>query len=111
MAAPTTNFTNVAVASLKTGGGTPITKIVKGTVAIDPASVAANAVADQTFTLTGAVVGDTLILNPPSGINAGLAVLEYYVSAANQITIRFHNTTGSPIDQASGNWTYCLIRS
>jgi len=111
MAAPTTNFTNVAVASLKTGGGTSITKIVKGTVAIDPASIAGYTISDLTFTLTGAVVGDALLLNPPSGINVGLEVLEYYVSAADQITIRFRNATADAIDQASGNWTYCLIRS
>ena len=83
----------------------------KGTVTVDPASVAANSTSSQTFTLTGAVVGDSLAVNPPAaGLTAGLLVMQSFVSAANQITIVFYNTTGAPIDQASADWTYKLSR-
>lgn len=91
------------------GSGTALTKILKGTVTIDPASIGATTVSSQTFTLTGAVVGDSLRLNPPA-LTAGLVVCQYYVSGADQITVVFYNTTGAPIDQASGTWTYALMR-
>lgn len=82
-----------------------------GTVTIDPASIGANTVASQTFTLTGASVGDTLILNPPStGLTAGLLVQQSYVSAANTITVVFQNTTASPINEASASWIYTISR-
>lgn len=85
--------------------------VKRGTVTIDPASVNATTVASQTFTLTGAATGDSLVINPPAaGLTAGLLVLQTFVSAANQITIVFYNTTGSPIDQASASWTYQLSR-
>jgi hypothetical protein len=83
----------------------------RGTVTIDPASVGATTVATQTFTLTGAAVGDTLVLNPPAaGLTAGLLVLQSFVSTANTISIVFYNTTGAPIDEGSASWTYKLSR-
>lgn len=91
--------------------GTVINKILRGSVTINPASVAANTVASQTFTLTGAATGDSLTLNPPAaGLTAGLLVLQSFVSATDTITVVFFNTTGSPIDQASGTWTYQTTR-
>lgn len=93
-------------------GGTTLTKMVKGTVTVNPASVAANSVSTQTFTLTGAMVGDSLQLNPPAaGLTTGLVVLPSWVSAADTVSIVFQNTTASPIDEPSGSWTYTLIRS
>jgi len=92
-------------------GGTAITKVLRGTVAIDPASIATDAVSSQTFTLTGAVVGDSIEVNPPAaGLTAGLVVSHVYVSAADTITIVFHNTTGDAIDEASASWTYLIVR-
>ena len=92
-------------------GGTALTKVLKGTVAIDPASINANTVSEQSFALTGAATGDSLTLNPPAaGLTAGLLVLQAYVSAADTIKITFQNTTGSPIDEAGANWTYKLVR-
>lgn len=111
------NFTtpNIGAAiatSVNIGSGTVITKVVKGTVTVDPASVNADTVSSQTFTLTGAVVGDSLILNPPAaGLTAGMVVGQWFVSDADQITIVFFNQTGAPIDLASADWNYTLIRS
>jgi len=94
------------------GSGTVITKVVKGTVTINPASINATTVSSQTFTLTGAATGDSLMLNPPAaGLTAGLLVSQYFVSAADTITVVFFNTTGAPIDEGSASWGYTLIRS
>lgn len=105
-------FTTAAAStSLTVGGGTAITKILKGSVTIDPASINATTVSSQTFTLTGAATGDSLVLNPSSaGLTAGMLVSQVFVSAANTITVVFYNTTGSPIDLASASWTYSIIR-
>lgn len=99
-------------AQVRIGGGTVLTKMLKGAVTINPASIAAGAVSTQTFTLTGAAAGDALQLNPPTaGLTVGLIVLQSWVSATNQISIVFQNTTGSPVDEPSASWTYTLIRS
>lgn len=82
---------------------------LKGTVTINPASIAATTISTQTFTLTGAVVNDSLVLNPPA-LTTGMLVLQSFVSAANQITITFQNTTGGAIDEASATWVYALSR-
>jgi hypothetical protein len=85
--------------------------MLKGTVAIDPGSIAANSVSSQTFALTGAAGGDSLTLNPPAaGLSAGLLVNQSYVSAANQIPVVFFNATGSAVDAASANWNYIVVR-
>lgn len=81
----------------------------KGTFTVDPASVAANTVSTQTFSLVGAVAGDTLILNPPA-LTAGLAVMQVTASGTDTVSVTFYNSTGSPIDQASGSWNYMLAR-
>jgi hypothetical protein len=100
-----------AATSLAIGGGTVIAKVLKGSVTINPASVAGNTVADQTFTLTGAVVGDVVELNvPTAGITAGLNVIMAWISATDTVKVRFHNTTGGAIDEASATWFYKLTR-
>lgn len=97
---------------MRVGGGTVLTKMLKGAVTVNPASIAAGAVSTQTFTLTGAAPGDALQLNAPTaGLTAGLIVLQSWVSAPNQISIVFQNTTASPVDEPSASWTYTLIRS
>jgi hypothetical protein len=110
--AATFSSTATVATSLAIGSGTAITKILKGTVTVNPASINANTVSSQTFTLTGATSGDSLILNVPAAdLTAGLAMYQSFVSAANTITIVFENTTGAPIDEESASWTYTLIRS
>lgn len=98
--------------TLAIGSGTALTKVLRGSVTIDPASITATTVDTQTFTLTGAVAGDSLILNgPTAGIDAGVLICQAWVSGANAIKITFNNTTGGAIDIASATWFYTLIRS
>lgn len=64
---------------------------------LSPAAVAANTTAEQLFTVTGLVVGQTLVsVNKPTA-QAGLGIVGWRVSAANQIGIVFSNNTGAPI--------------
>lgn len=88
-----------------------ITKVLRGTFTVDPTSINANTVSTQTFTLTGAAVGDNLTINiPAAGLTAGLLVMQATVSATNTVSITFYNTTASPINEASTSWSYLIVR-
>jgi hypothetical protein len=99
--------------SLQAGSsGTPLTLIKKGTVTVDLADLATTAVADNSITVTGAAVGDLVLLQPPAAaLTAGLILAQAWVSATNTVKIRVYNPTGGSINEASGTWVYALIRS
>jgi hypothetical protein len=83
----------------------------KGTVTINPASLAANTMAETSVTITGAAVGDSVVLTPPTaGLTAGLLVGAAYVSATNTVKLPLYNTSGAPIDEPSASWNYTLFR-
>jgi hypothetical protein len=86
-----------------TGGGVDFTKLLTATATLDFASIAAGATAELTITVTGAATGDFVILAAPSGIEAGL-MWTGFVSAADTVKIRLHNTTGGAVDPASASW-------
>ena len=89
-----------------------VTNIFRGTVTIAPSSIAATTMAEQTFTLTGAAVGDSLVLNPPAAtVQAGISVSQCFVSATNTVAIRFYNSTAGPLTIPSAAWTYLIVRS
>jgi hypothetical protein len=73
---------------------------------LNPDEVAANTVADQTFTVEGLTTDDAVVVNPPA-LDSGLTISYARVSADDTLQIRFHNTTGSPVNPASG--TYYII--
>lgn len=79
-------------------------------VSLNPASVAANTTAEQTFTVTGLVVGDQVIVSKPT-LTAGLGIVNARVSAANTLAITFINCTASPIDAAAENYIITWFRS
>jgi hypothetical protein len=87
-------------------GGTGIKKISKGISAVDPGSIAATTRGTATMTITGVAVGDIIILNVPSTLEAGLLYCGCYPSAADTVTLLLYNATGSPIDGASIGWPY-----
>lgn len=83
--------------------------VLKFSQSLDVASVAANTSAEQTFTVTGLVVGDMVFVNKPSA-SAGLGVVNARVSAANTLAITFMNSTGSAIDPAAETYTILAFR-
>lgn len=99
-----------AEGGLQAGSGTLVTNIIKGTATVDPDEIGAGATADVAITATGAVAGDSAIVNPPA-LTAGLLVTNVWVSDANEITARLFNETGSAINQTAGTWSFTLIRS
>lgn len=89
--------TSIKMAS---SGSTAITRMYVIKQTLTPASVAANTTAEQTFTVTGLAVGDSLDINKASH-QTGLSIGNVRVSAANTLAIQYVNTTASPITPTS----------
>jgi hypothetical protein len=75
---------------------TPVSTVFIIRQTLTPASVGANTTAEQTFTVTGLQVGDSLDINKASH-QAGLSIGNVRVSAANTLAIQFVNTTAGAI--------------
>lgn len=85
---------------------------ITGTVTVDLASVTAGAVTEKTLTITGAALGDTVIMTvPAAGLTAGLCVCDARVSATDTVKVRVINGSAGTIDEASGTWGYALFRA
>ena len=86
-------------------------KVLTGTVSVNPANVANAAVTEVTLTISGALVGDVVIMTPPAaGLTAGLVACDARVSAADTVKLRIANLSGGAVDEAAADWGYCLIR-
>lgn len=91
-----TGVLNVAFGA-KIGGGTTLTKVVVYTPTLTPASVdAADGYVEQTFTVTGLAVTDTISVNQPV-MNAPpyCQLIAFRVSAANTLAMTFHSVSGA----------------
>jgi len=92
------------------GTGNTVTAVLTATSTIDFTSLLANTTADSSgITVTGAVVGDVVMVGPPATIASGLVVTGY-VSAADTVKVRVANVTASPIDPASGSFRVTVLK-
>lgn len=78
-------------------------------VALDPVAVAANTIAEQTFTVTGLTTLDHVSINKPS-LTAGIGIVNARVSAADTLAVTFINNTGAPVDPPSETYTIVSTR-
>ena len=76
---------------------------------IDLANIAAASYSTQAFTVSGLNTNDVICVNPPA-LTTGLYLLSYRVSAADTLSLTFHNTTGSDIDEASATFKIVSTR-
>jgi hypothetical protein len=93
--------------------GAGITGIYSSVVSVTPGSVPASASASTTaqITLTGAAIGDSVIVTPTSAWS-GLYFPIYYkaeVTAANTVDIVFSNSSGLAIVPDAMNWRVTAI--
>jgi hypothetical protein len=92
------------------GTGATITSVLTATSTIDFTSISANTTADSSgITVTGAAVGDAVMVGVPATIASGLVVTGY-VSAADTVKVRAANVTASPIDPASGSFRVVVVK-
>lgn len=90
------------------GNGNTITKVLSGSASLDFPSIDAVSQADLTITVTGAAVGDEVILSLPAAPAAGL-VFNAFVSAANTVTVRASNITAAAVDAAAATFGVIVI--
>lgn len=67
---------------------------------LTPTSVSANSTSEQTFTVQGVQVGDSIDINKASH-QTGLGITNVRASAANTLAITYMNNTASPITPTS----------
>lgn len=90
------------------GGVAVVPSVLTGTATLNFGSIAAAAQEELTITVTGAATGDAVALAPPASLESGL-VCTGRVSAADTVTVRATNVTGSPIDPASASWAAAVF--
>lgn len=88
--------------------GNTLSRMFNVSSTLDFGSISAQSSADLTITVTGAQVGDSVVLGLPSSPTAGI-VFNAFVSAADTVTVRAHNYTGSPIDPASASYAVTVL--
>lgn len=108
VAAPTGAIDTLTVATGLVMGAT-LAKILTATASPAIPTLAAGASADVTMTVTGAVVGDVVIVNPQMAMPGGLR-LRAYVSGADTVTISVLNGSTASITGASYSLKAVLLR-
>ena len=100
MATPT--FTNLIPSGGNEGLGLNsvilATKVLNGTAVLDPANLADGIGVNLSITVTGAVVGDFVLVAPGS------------VISANTVEVRLQNETTGAINLASSTWKAKVIQ-
>ena len=89
-------------------GSNTITKVLSGSASLDFGSIGAATQAGLTITVTGAAVGDEVIMALPAAPAAGL-VFNAFVSAANTVTVRASNISGASVDPAAATYGVIVI--
>jgi hypothetical protein len=100
-----------AVSTLTVGGGSTLDLIKAAAASLDFPSVAGQGgTQDLTITLTGASVGDSVIVTETGATMAdsGL-VVRALVTSANTVTVRATNTTALAIDPAATSFTVLVF--
>lgn len=96
-------------ATLKVGAsGSTIKTIKTATASVDFPSISNGATGSATFTVTGAAVGDVVVVNPPA-LTSGLAFAGAAVTGANTVTVYALNGSAAPINEAAATFTYLWV--
>ena len=82
--------------------------LTRALIDITPASVAADSVSEQTFTVDRLSTNETVFVEYTGAQTAGILMISARVSAANTLAITFFNKTAGALTPASGE--YRLIR-
>lgn len=84
--------------------------LTDATAALDFGSTAAQSSTDLTITLTGAAIGDIVLLGAANASVLADSNFSAWVSATNTITVRFNNYSAGALDPASGTFKVTVIK-
>lgn len=103
----------LVVAKFATGGEVQLARqgavtSIEGSAVYDPGNLVDGAGATTTVTVTGAALGDYVLVSFSLDLQGIL--LTGYVSSADTVSVRFQNETGGAIDLASGTIKAKVIR-
>lgn len=104
-------FRDLLLRYITIGGssGSQVKLVKSATATLDFPSTAAQTSQDLTITVTGAAVGDTVMIGVPNGsVNANTSYTGW-VSAADTVTIRHNNYSAAAVDPASGTFRATII--
>ncbi|MDR7534549.1 MAG: hypothetical protein QN162_14605 [Armatimonadota bacterium] len=93
--------------TVKIGNQTGIKGLTVGTVSVDPPNQAAAGFFTVAVTVSGAAVGDVIVMHPPNTLESALRLVGYEITAANTVTIKMEAT--GAVDGAALNWGYVLF--
>jgi Pectate lyase superfamily protein len=91
-------------------GGTVVTHIAVFAVSLTPGSMAADAVTEEEYTVTGITTSDKVFVNNPA-LTQNVGIAGVRVSNTNKVTIAWVNPTSSPHTPDAGVYTFIAIRS
>ena len=80
-------------------------------VVINPASIPANTIVEESFTAPGLKVGDIILSMEKPTLTSGMGVLQGRVDAAGGITLQMINTTSAAIDPPSETYSITYIKN
>jgi hypothetical protein len=95
-----------------TSGGTRYTlaKTLTATATLSFGQVGSNSSVTLTATLTGAAIGDLVVVGPPGAAFVANLVYTAYVSAANTLTVMCTNAGTGQVTPGSGSFRFTLIK-
>ena len=92
---------------LKVGNTSAISGFIKASITRDVSNISSNSNRVETFSVTGAAVGNVVYVSPRADIGGRLVIGQVWVSAANTVSVRFRNVGGS--GQNPPNTTYDFV--
>lgn len=101
-----------ATAGIALGGGSTITKILKGTAAVIIPALLTATQTDVTITVTGTMAGDVIVVTPlNAAMEVGVAIVAAWVSATNSVKIRIANLSAGTLTGSTTNFSYMVTQS
>jgi hypothetical protein len=88
--------------------GAEVKAILSGTVSVTISALSAAAEEDVDVTITGLAAGDIVTLMPPEAAMEAGVMFNCWVGAANTLSIRITNASGSSLTGSTTSWTYLL---
>jgi hypothetical protein len=82
----------------------------RGSVSVPGSTIGANSCTDIALTIRGTMPGDSVRLEPPASLTAGLFKSHEVVTGTGAVTLRICNTTGGGVALVTADWKFTVSR-